>query len=215
MPAGVLGRADPGTSPARSVRFRSAPAPVCWPAGSCSEVSARSGRTPPSQALAPPAVPALATALLPRLGWLMTVFALCAGSSRPRPTARARRSCWRPRPCRSVPASARRPPLVRAVFAPLLGTVALGPAFIGIAALAADRVAPRRARDRGPGGSPSVRRLPARRFSSARRTGRCRGPTGEARSRRPPPPTCFSRSSRRPRWRRSSCGARSPWRCRS
>ena len=80
---------------------------------------------------------ALATALLPRIGWMLTVFSLCAWLVSPEAdrqgTALVLAAAAAP-----VPFLLPRAGLLWSVpvFAPLLGTVALAPAFIGIAALA-------------------------------------------------------------------------------
>ena len=80
---------------------------------------------------------ALATALLPRIGWMLTVFSLCAWLVSPEAdrqgTALVLAAAAAP-----VPFLLPRAGLLWSVpvFAPLLGTVALAPAFIGVAALA-------------------------------------------------------------------------------
>jgi hypothetical protein len=80
---------------------------------------------------------ALATAVLPRIGWLLSVFALCAWLVSPgadmQGTALVLAAAGLP-----VPFLLPRAGLLWSVpvVAPLLGTIALAPAFIGVAALA-------------------------------------------------------------------------------
>jgi hypothetical protein len=95
------------------------------------------GPDPSFSPLAAAALAALATAVLPRIGWLLAVIGLCAwlvspdadrqGTALVLAAAAAPVPFLLPRagPLWSVP-----------VLAPLLGTIALGPAFVGIAALA-------------------------------------------------------------------------------
>jgi eukaryotic-like serine/threonine-protein kinase len=95
------------------------------------------GPDPSFSVLAAAGIAALATAVLPRVGWLLAVIALCAWLVSPEAdrqgTALLLLAAAAPVPLLlpragflwSVP-----------VVAPLLGTIALGPAFVGIAALA-------------------------------------------------------------------------------
>ena len=179
------------TTPCGARRASRSGSPPGWrPAGSCWRACSRSARTPPSRRSPPrgsrrsppPCFRASA-------GSLARGRACAPGSSPRRRTARAPRSCSRPRrhPCRSccrARAFCGRSPCSR----PLLGTIALAPAFIGVAALAstpARRAGPRRRR-------PLVgahRRGAHREGPAVRRSRRpsCRAPTGRARSRRPRP----------------------------
>jgi eukaryotic-like serine/threonine-protein kinase len=95
------------------------------------------GPEPAFSALAAAAAVALAVALLPRIGWLLAAAGLCAWFVSPEAdlqgTALVLAAAALP-----IPFLLPRAGLLWSVpvFAPLLGTVALGPVFIGVAALA-------------------------------------------------------------------------------
>jgi hypothetical protein len=95
------------------------------------------GPDPTFSPLAAAALAAVATAVLPRIGWLLAVIALCAWLVSPdadrQGTALVLAAAAAP-----VPFLLPRAGLLWSVpvLAPLLGTIALAPAFIGVAALA-------------------------------------------------------------------------------
>jgi hypothetical protein len=144
-----LGRADPAAS--RGVLGRRRAAGVAPPlaarlagrllagaaAGALVLASLRwLGQAPPVSAPTLAAIAALATALLPRLGWLAAALGLCGWLAV---------AADRPGTALLVAAAALLVPclLPRAgllwsapILAPLLGTIALGPAFVALAALA-------------------------------------------------------------------------------
>jgi tRNA A-37 threonylcarbamoyl transferase component Bud32 len=134
---GLLGRAEPGARPARAVRLLQRAAAGLLAGGLVLGVLGTLGPDPSFSPAAAAAAAALATALLPRIGWMLSVFALCAWLVSPEAdrqgTAVVIAAAAAP-----VPFLLPRAGLLWSVpvLAPLLGTVALGPAFIGIAALA-------------------------------------------------------------------------------
>jgi hypothetical protein len=95
------------------------------------------GPEPSFSALAAAAIVAVATAVLPRIGWLLAVMGLCAWLASPEAdrqgTALVVAVAVAP-----VPFLLPRAGLLWSlpVLAPLLGTIALAPAFVGVAALA-------------------------------------------------------------------------------
>jgi hypothetical protein len=95
------------------------------------------GPEPPASPLAAAAVAAAVTALLPRLGWLLAAAATCAWLASPEAdrqgTALVLAAAAAP-----IPFLLPRAGLLWSVpvLAPLLGAIALAPAFVGIAALA-------------------------------------------------------------------------------
>ena len=98
---------------------------------------ARSGPSRPSPGSPPRALPRSPPRCCRASAGFSPSSRSAPGSSRPRPTARAPRWCSRP-PRRPVPFLLPRAGLLWSVpvLAPLLGTVALAPAFVGVAALA-------------------------------------------------------------------------------
>ena len=136
-PHGLLGRADPYAAPALGLRLAErAGAGVLGGALVLAALEAL-GPEPPFSALAAAAVAALAIALLPRIGWLLAVTGVCIWLASP--------EADRQGTALVVAAAAAPVPLLlpRAgllwslpVLAPLLGTIALAPAFVGVAALA-------------------------------------------------------------------------------
>ena len=95
------------------------------------------GPKPSFSVLAAAGIAAVATAVLPRIGWLLAVIGLCAWLVSPEAdrqgTALLLLAAAAP-----IPLLLPRAGLLWSVpvLAPLLGTIALGPAFVGIAALA-------------------------------------------------------------------------------
>jgi eukaryotic-like serine/threonine-protein kinase len=136
-PAGVLGRAEPGSTPARSMRLLQRAGAGLLAAGLVLGVLGSLGPEPSFSSAAAAGAAGLATALLPRIGWLLTVFALCAWLVSPEAdrqgTALVLAAAAAP-----IPFLLPRAGLLWSVpvFAPLLGTIALAPVFVGIAALA-------------------------------------------------------------------------------
>jgi hypothetical protein len=102
------------------------------------------GPEPPFSAPGAAAAAALAVALLPRAGWLLSALGLFAWLVSP-DAGRSGSALLVAAACLPVPFLLPRAGLLWSlpVIAPLLGTIALGPAFIGLAALAP--TAPRRA----------------------------------------------------------------------
>jgi eukaryotic-like serine/threonine-protein kinase len=136
-PTGVLGRAEPDARPARWVRLAERAGAGLLAGGIVLGVLGSLAPDPSFSPASAAGAAALATALLPRIGWTLTVFSLCAWLVSPEAdrqgTALVLAAAAAP-----VPFLLPRAGLLWSVpvFAPLLGTVALGPAFIGIAALA-------------------------------------------------------------------------------
>jgi eukaryotic-like serine/threonine-protein kinase len=95
------------------------------------------GPTPPLSPLAAAGLVAIACALLPRLGWLASMLACCAWLASP-DAGREGAALVLAAACLSVPLLLPRAGVLWSVpaAAPLLGGVALGPAFVGVAALA-------------------------------------------------------------------------------
>jgi eukaryotic-like serine/threonine-protein kinase len=136
-PRGLLGRADPYSAPTLGLRLAErAGAGVL---GGVLVLAALEslGPEPSFSVLAATAAAALAIALLPRIGWLLAVAGVCIWLASP--------EADRQGTALMVAAAAAPVPLLlpRAgllwslpVLAPLLGTIALAPAFVGVAALA-------------------------------------------------------------------------------
>jgi hypothetical protein len=102
------------------------------------------GPEPPFSALAAAGAAALACALLPRAGWLLSALGLFAWLASPE-AGRDGTALLLAAACMPVPFLLPRAGVLWSlpVLAPLLGTIALAPAFVGLAALAP--TAPRRA----------------------------------------------------------------------
>jgi hypothetical protein len=136
-PTGVLGRAEPGTKPSRWLRLAERAGAGLLAGSIVLGVVGALGPDPSFSPLAGGAAAALTIALLPRIGWMLTVFCLCAWLVSPEAdrqgTALVLAAAAAP-----IPFLLPRAGLLWSVpvLAPLLGTVALAPAFIGIAALA-------------------------------------------------------------------------------
>jgi eukaryotic-like serine/threonine-protein kinase len=134
---GLLGRSEPGARSARGVRLLQRAGAGLLAGGLVLGVLGTLGPDPSFSPAAAAGVAALATALLPRIGWMLSVFALCAWLVSPEAdrqgTAVVLAAAAAP-----VPFLLPRAGLLWSVpvLAPLLGTVALGPAFVGLAALA-------------------------------------------------------------------------------
>ena len=136
-PTGVLGRGEPDTPPTRAVGLLQRAGAGLLAGGLVLGVLGALGPDPSFSPAAAAGAAALATALLPRIGWMLSVFALCAWLVSPEAdrqgTAVVIAAAAMP-----IPFLLPRAGLLWSVpiLAPLLGTVALGPAFIGVAALA-------------------------------------------------------------------------------
>jgi eukaryotic-like serine/threonine-protein kinase len=134
---GLLGRSEPGGRPARSVRLLQRAGAGLLAGGLVLGILGTLGPDPSFSPAAAAGAAALATALLPRIGWMLSVFALCAWLVSPEAdrqgTAVVLAAAAAP-----VPFLLPRAGLLWSVpvLAPLLGTVALAPAFVGLAALA-------------------------------------------------------------------------------
>jgi hypothetical protein len=136
-PGGLFGRADPLAAAPLPVRLaQRAGAGAAGGALVLAAVEAL-GPPPPFSAVAAAGVAGLAIALLPRLGWLLAAAAVCLWLASPEADL--------PGAALVVAAAVASLPLLlpRAgllwsvpVLAPLLGTIALAPAFAGVAALA-------------------------------------------------------------------------------
>jgi eukaryotic-like serine/threonine-protein kinase len=136
-PTGVLGRAPPGAQPARWVKLAERSGAGLLAGGIVLGVLGSLGPDPSFSPAAAAGAAALATALLPRIGWMLTVFFLCAWLVSPE-ADRQGSALVLAAAAAPIPFLLPRAGLLWSVpvFAPLLGTVALGPAFIGIAGLA-------------------------------------------------------------------------------
>ena len=102
------------------------------------------GPEPPFSAFGAAGVGALACALLPRTGWLLCALGVCLWLASPE-AGREGAALLVAAACLPVPFLLPRAGVLWSLpaLAPLLGTIALGPAFVGVAALAP--TAPRRA----------------------------------------------------------------------
>jgi hypothetical protein len=136
-PHGVLGRADPFAAPTLGVRLAQRAGAGVLGGGLVLAALEALGPEPPFSALVAAGAAALGIALLPRIAWLMAVAGLCIWLASP--------EAGRQGTALVIAAAAAPVPLLlpRAgllwsvpVLAPLLGTIALAPAFLGVAALA-------------------------------------------------------------------------------
>jgi eukaryotic-like serine/threonine-protein kinase len=136
-PHGLLGRADPYEPPSLALRLAERAGAGLLGGGLVLAALEALGPEPSFSALGAAAVAALAIALLPRIGWLLAVAGVCIWLASP--------EADRQGTALVVAAAAAPVPflLPRAglfwslpVLAPLLGTIALAPAFVGVAALA-------------------------------------------------------------------------------
>jgi hypothetical protein len=134
---GLLGRAEPGARPGRAIRLLQRAGAGLLAGGLVLGVVNALGPDPSFSPAAAAGAAALGTALLPRIGWMLSVFVLCAWLVSPEAdrqgTAVVLAAAAAP-----VPFLLPRAGLLWSVpvLAPLLGTVALAPAFVGVAALA-------------------------------------------------------------------------------
>jgi hypothetical protein len=134
---GLLGRAEPGGRPPRALGLMQRAGAGLLTGLLVLGVLGSLGPDPSFSPAAAAGAAALATALLPRIGWMLTAFALCAWLVSPdadrQGTAVVLAAAAAP-----IPFLLPRAGLLWSVpvLAPLLGTVALGPAFVGVAALA-------------------------------------------------------------------------------
>ena len=136
-PHGLLGRADPYATSPRSLRLAQRAGAGALGGALVLAALEALGPEPPFSSLAAAGLAALSIALLPRIGWLLFAAGVCTWLASP--------EADRQGVALIVAAAAAPVPflLLRAgllwsmpVLAPLLGTIALGPAFIGVAALA-------------------------------------------------------------------------------
>jgi hypothetical protein len=136
-PHGMLGRADPFAAPTLGVRLAQRAGAGVLGGGLVLAALEALGPEPPFSALVAAGAAALGIALLPRIAWLMAVAGLCIWLASP--------EAGRQGTALVIAAAAAPVPLLlpRAgllwsvpVLAPLLGTIALAPAFLGVAALA-------------------------------------------------------------------------------
>jgi eukaryotic-like serine/threonine-protein kinase len=136
-PRGLLGRADPFAAPGLGLRLARRAGAGVLGGGLVLAALEALGPEPPFSALAAAGAAALLIALLPRVGWLLAVAGVCVWLASP--------DADRQGTALIVAAAATPIPLLlpRAgllwsvpVLAPLLGTIALAPAFVGVAALA-------------------------------------------------------------------------------
>jgi eukaryotic-like serine/threonine-protein kinase len=134
---GLLGRSEPDARPARGVRLLQRAGAGLLAGGLVLGILGTLGPDPSFSPAAAAGAAALATALLPRIGWMLSVLALCAWLVSPEAdrqgTAVVLAAAAAP-----IPFLLPRAGLLWSVpvLAPLLGTVALAPAFVGLAALA-------------------------------------------------------------------------------
>jgi eukaryotic-like serine/threonine-protein kinase len=136
-PHGLLGRADPYATPTVGLRLAQRAGAGALGGGLVLAALETLGPEPPFSSLAAAGLAALAIALLPRIGWLLAAAGLCAWLASPEAdrqgTALVIAAAVTP-----VPLFLPRTGLLWSlpVLAPLLGTIALAPAFVGVAALA-------------------------------------------------------------------------------
>jgi hypothetical protein len=137
-PQGLLGRGDPYAAPTLGLRMAERAAAGILGGVLVLAALESLGPEPPFSVLAAAAAAALAIALLPRIGWLLAVAGVCIWFASPEAdregTALVLAAAAAP-----VPLLLPRAGLLWSlpVLAPLLGTIALAPAFVGVAALAA------------------------------------------------------------------------------
>jgi eukaryotic-like serine/threonine-protein kinase len=137
-PHGLLGRADPFGAPTLGLRIAERAGAGILGGVLVLAALESLGPEPPFSVLAAAAAAALAIALLPRIGWLLAVAGVCIWLASPEAdregTALVVAAAAAP-----VPILLPRAGLLWSlpVLAPLLGTIALAPAFVGVAALAA------------------------------------------------------------------------------
>jgi hypothetical protein len=136
-PHGLLGRADPYSAPTLGLRLAQRAGAGILGGGLVLAALETLGPQPPFSSLAAAGLATLAIALLPRIGWLLAAAGVCIWLASPEAdrqgTALVIAAAVTP-----VPFLLPRAGLLWSlpVLAPLLGTIALAPAFVGVAALA-------------------------------------------------------------------------------
>jgi hypothetical protein len=136
-PHGLLGRADPYETPTLGARLAQRAGAGALGGALVLAALEGLGPQPPFSTLAAAGLAALGIALLPRLGWLLSAAGVCIWLASPEAgsqgTALVVAAAVVP-----VPFLLPRAGLLWSlpVLAPLLGTIALAPAFVGLAALA-------------------------------------------------------------------------------
>jgi eukaryotic-like serine/threonine-protein kinase len=136
-PHGLLGRGDPYAAPTLGLRLAQRAGAGALGGGLVLAALEALGPEPPFSAPAAAGLAALAIALLPRIGWLLAAAGVCLWLASPEAdrqgTALVVAAAAAP-----VPFLLPRAGLLWSlpVLAPLLGTIALAPAFVGVAALA-------------------------------------------------------------------------------
>ena len=135
--AGLLGRPGLAGGKSRQMRLAERAGAGLLAGALVLAVLSTLGPEPAFSELTAAALAAGATALLPRIGWLLAVVGLCAWLVAPE-TDRQGTALLLAAAAAPVPFLLPRAGLLWSVpvIAPLLGTVALGPAFVGLAALA-------------------------------------------------------------------------------
>ena len=148
-PTGVLGRAEPGARPSRSLRLAQRAGAGLLAGGLVLGVLGSLGPDPSFSPAAAAGAAALATALLPRIGWMLSAFALCVWLVSPEAdrqgTALVIAAAAAADP---VPAATRRPPLVGSRGRAAARHRRARARLHRHRRAGADRLAPRRARDR-------------------------------------------------------------------
>ena len=135
--AGLLGRADPALPPAMPLRLLQRAGAGLLAGALVLGVLGSLGPEPAFSKFAAAAAVAGLTALLPRIGWALSVLGLCVWLVSPE-TDRQGTALVLAAAALPIPFLLPRAGLLWSVpvLAPLLGTIALGPAFLGVAALA-------------------------------------------------------------------------------
>jgi eukaryotic-like serine/threonine-protein kinase len=136
-PHGLLGRAAPDAPPSLGLRLAGRVGAGALGGGLVLAVLEALGPEPPFSAPAAAGLAALAIALLPRIGWLLAVAGVCVWLASPE-ADRQGTALMVAVAAAPVPFLLPRAGLLWSlpVLAPLLGTIALAPAFVGVAALA-------------------------------------------------------------------------------
>ncbi|HEX2415217.1 MAG TPA: serine/threonine-protein kinase [Thermoleophilaceae bacterium] len=137
QPTGLLGRAGASQPASKMVRLAQRAAAGLLAGALVLAVLSSLGPEPAFSKLSAAAVAAGATALLPRIGWMLSVLGLCVWLVAPE-TDRQGTAVVLAAAALPIPFLLPRAGLLWSVpiLCPLLGTIALAPAFIGVAALA-------------------------------------------------------------------------------
>jgi eukaryotic-like serine/threonine-protein kinase len=137
QPTGLLGRAGAPQPASKTVRLAQRAAAGLLAGALVLAVLSSLGPEPAFSKLSAAAVAAGATALLPRIGWMLSVLGLCVWLVAPE-TDRQGTAVVLAAAALPIPFLLPRAGLLWSVpiLCPLLGTIALAPAFIGVAALA-------------------------------------------------------------------------------